>query len=200
MSRNHVEDLLCSILLAGAAGCAATPARIPPEQAARIDAGSGLVFGSIRISVDTSLPDTSPKFAPGRKAAGATHKLVIDCSSALQEVLNLRDVTSFPLTLGEELILVQKLPARRCDLVLEAEGGFLAPMATCLGNIDVRAGEITYFGAVEMALPAVIGVGSQAQSKVADQKAQMVEALRAEYGTRFDDAPFEPCGSCGYTH
>ena len=59
---NFVRNLLSMILLAGSAGCA-TEVRIPREQAAQIDPASGLVVGSIRITVDSSLPDTSPTLA-----------------------------------------------------------------------------------------------------------------------------------------
>lgn len=179
------------ILLAGVAGCA-TEVRIPREQAAQIDPESGVVFGSLRISVDSSLPDTSPSLAPGRKTVGATHKLVIDCSTLVQVIFDVPDKVTLPLSIGEELIFVQKLPARRCDLIHEAGGGLLLPMSSRIGSVDVQGGQTTYLGAVEVALPTVIAVGGQTRSGVADQKPRTVQALRAEYGTLFDDAQFQP--------
>lgn len=96
------------------------------------------------------------------------------------------------MSLGEELILVQKLPARRCEFLHEASGGLLLPMTSSLRSVGVQGGRTIYFGAVEVALPTVIAVGGQTRSTVADQKPRTVQALRAEYGTLFDDAEFQP--------
>ena len=188
---NFIRVLLSSIVLVGAVGCA-TEVRIPREQAAQIDPGTGLVFGSIRISVDSSLPDTSPSLAPGRKTAGGTHKLVIDCSTMVQRLFRISNEITLPLSIDEELIVVQKLPARHCALVHRVEGGFLLPMSSRFGVVDVQGGRAIYFGAVALALPTVIAVGGRTRFMVADQKARTVEALRAEYGTLLDDAPYQP--------
>ena len=185
------RSLLSMILLMGVIGCA-TDVRIPREEAAEIAPENGVIFGSIRISVDSSLPDTSPTLAPGRKSAGSTHKLVIDCSTWLQVVLDIPSKVELPLSLGEELILVQKLPARRCRLDLVSEGGLLLPMSSPFGIIDIQGGRTIYFGAVELALPTQLAAGSRTRSAVADQKPRTVQALRAEYGTLFDDAQFQP--------
>jgi hypothetical protein len=188
---NFVRGLLSMTVLVGAAGCT-TEIRIPREQAAQIGPASGLVFGSIRISVGSSLPDTSPSLAPGRKTVGAAHKLTIDCSTLMQTLSNVPNKATLPLSIGEELVLVQKLPARRCHLVHEVEGGFLLPMASRIGIVDVQGGRTIYFGAVELRLPTLIAVGGQTRSTVADQKARTVQAWRMEYGTLLDDAPFQP--------
>ena len=186
-----VRVLLSSILLAGAAGCAAA-ARVPWEQAAQVDPGSGLVFGSIRISVDSSLPDTTYPISPGRKTFGTTHSFVIDCSTELQRILGISNETVLALTLDNELVVVQKLPARRCELVLEATGGFTNPGYSCIGSIDVRGGSTIYIGAVELALPTVGGAGARMRRMVTHQKARTVEVLRPEYGALFDDAQLQP--------
>src|SRR5258705_3031921 len=99
MRPNLTRALLFSMISAAAAGCA-TPARIPREQAAEIGPGSGLVFGSIRIRIDPSLPDKSLSFAPGRDPAGATHTLVIDCTTRLQAWFGISSVMVLPLTVG----------------------------------------------------------------------------------------------------
>ena len=186
-----IRVLLASVLV-GAFGCATPDVRIPRERATKVGSGEGLVFGSVRITVDSSLPDTSPSLAPGRDSAGATHELVIDCATTLQRILSIPNEIVLPLKIDEELIIVQKLPARSCDFVERASGGLLLPMSSLLGIVEVQSGRTTYFGAAIVLLPAVIAGGGRARVIVADQKPRTVEALRAEYGSLLDDAQFQP--------
>jgi hypothetical protein len=194
MRRNLTRALRLSMIVAATAGCA-TPARIPPERAAEIDPERGLVIGSVRVHVDPSLPDRSRAYAPGRDSAGMTHALVIDCTTRFESTFGFSSVTVLPIALGEELILVQKLPARTCELTHRAEGGtgfVVGPVSSSIGKIGVQPGGAIYFGAIDFALPTVLAVGSIGRSTVADDKVRTFETLRPDYGALLDGARYRP--------